>query len=446
MIENKHIEYKQQITPEIEKEVVAFLNSNEGGIVYVGIDNAGNIVGIEDIDQVQLQFKDRLKNNILPSCMGLFDLVTEKQQDKNVLKIIVAGGYEKPYYIRKYGMSEKGAFIRIGSSSEPMPTKEIERLFARRTRHSISNIKSAKQDLQFQQLHIYYQGVGKTLSPQFAKNLELLTEDNTYNYVGYLMNDTNTISIKVAKYDGVDRVNLVESNEYGFESLVKATQQVLDKLNLENKTLTKITSKERKETRIWNEISLREAVVNAFVHNDYSGELAPKFELFDDRLEITSNGGLPEGLAKEEFFEGFSVPRNKEIMRVFKDLDLVEQLGSGIPRILQFYKKESFQFSENFLRIVLPKNVDEKGGQDGGQDGGQEGGQEGGQDGRSKIELTPAQDQVFRLIVENPKISRRELAENLKINESAIQKHINNLKEKKVIERVGKTNGYWEIK
>ena len=56
------------------------------------------------------------------------------------------------------------------------------------------------------------------------------------------MNDTNTISIKVAKYDGVDRVNLVESNEYGFESLVKATQQVLDKLNLENKTLTKITS------------------------------------------------------------------------------------------------------------------------------------------------------------------------------------------------------------
>ena len=96
---------------------------------------------------------------------------------------------------------------------------------------------------------------------------------------------------------------------------------------------------------------------------------------------------------------------------------------------------------ESTLRIVLPRNVDEKGGQDGGQDGGQEGGQEG----RSKIELTPAQDQVFRLIVENPKISRRELAENLKINASAIQKHINNLKEKKVIERVGKTNGYWEI-
>nr|WP_220459114.1 ATP-binding protein [Gelidibacter maritimus] len=82
--------------------------------------------------------------------------------------------------------------------------------------------------------------------------------------------------------------------------------------------------------------------------------MAPKFELFDNRLEITSNGGLPDGLSKDEFFEGFSIPRNKELMRIFKDLDLVEQLGSGIPRILQVYNKDVFQFSDNFLRIVLP--------------------------------------------------------------------------------------------
>ncbi|MBA6151514.1 hypothetical protein H3Z82_02105 [Gelidibacter gilvus] len=101
-------------------------------------------------------------------------------------------------------------------------------------------------------------------------------------------------------------------------------------------------------------MALREAVVNAFVNNDYTKELAPKFELFDNRLEITSNGGLPDGLSKDEFFEGFSIPRNKELMRIFKDLDLVEQLGSGIPRILQVYNKDVFQFSDNFLRIVLP--------------------------------------------------------------------------------------------
>ena len=209
---------------ELEKEVVAFLNSNEGGIIYIGIDKIGNIVGIENPDEEQLLLKDRFKHNILPSCMGLFDIVLERNEDKNILKIIVAGGYEKPYYVKKYGLSEKGVFIRVGSSAEPMPTRQIEQLFSKRTRNSIGKIKSPKQDLRFQQLQIYYQSIGKLLNEQFAKNLELLTEDNQYNYVAYLLNDVNGISVKVAKYDGLDRVDLIENNEYGYCSLMKATK------------------------------------------------------------------------------------------------------------------------------------------------------------------------------------------------------------------------------
>lgn len=106
----------------------------------------------------------------------------------------------------------------------------------------------------------------------------------------------------------------------------------------------------------WDAIALREAIINAFVHNDYTAEVPPKFELFDDRVEITSTGGLPDGLSQDEFFAGFSVPRNKEIMRIYKDLDLVEQLGSGIPRILESYPKECFKFSDNFLRMSFPIN------------------------------------------------------------------------------------------
>ncbi|WP_443943445.1 ATP-binding protein [Pedobacter sp. AW1-32] len=166
----------------------------------------------------------------------------------------------------------------------------------------------------------------------------------------------NSNSIKLAKYKGLNRVNLVENNEYGYESLVKATKQILDKSELENKTITQITSKERKEIRYWDAIALREAIINAFVHNDYTTEVPPKFELFDDRIEITSTGSLPDGLSQEEFFEGFSVPRNKEIMRIYKDLDLVERLGSGIPRILESYPKDCFTFSDHFLRMNFPIN------------------------------------------------------------------------------------------
>lgn len=173
------------------------------------------------------------------------------------------------------------------------------------------------------------------------------------------MSDRNGNSIKVAKYKGTNRVNLIESNEYGYCSLIKATKNVLNKLEIENKTATIITSKERINKPLWNPIALREAVINAIVHNDFSREVPPKFEIFDDRLEITSAGGLVDGMSQTEFFEGYSVPRNKEIMRIYKDLDMVEHLGSGIPRILQSYEQECFIFTDNFLRMILPFKIDD---------------------------------------------------------------------------------------
>ena len=360
MKESNRIEFKLILTDNLEKEVVAFLNYREGGIIYIGVDNKGNVKGIENSDEIQLKIKDRLKNNIQPSCLGLFDILTEGEGKDTILKIIVASGPEKPYYLKKHGMSEKGCYIRVGTASEPMPVRMIETLFAKRTRNSLGRIKSNIQSLKFEQLKIYYEESGKNLNAQFATNLGLLTEDGAFNYVAYLMSDVNAVSIKVAKYNGLDRVNLVENNEYGYCSLIKATKQVLDKIELENKTRSLITSKTRIDTRLWNAVALREAIINAVVHNDYTREVPPKFEIFDDRIEITSAGGLPEGIKKQEFFMGFSVPRNQEIMRIYKDIELVEHLGSGIPRILQSYSEECFQFSENFLRITFKSEWNQK--------------------------------------------------------------------------------------
>jgi len=444
--ETNRIEYKTELTKDLdlEKEVVAFLNYKEGGLVYFGIDNKGATLGVSDTDGDMLKIKDRIKNNISPSAMGLFDVVAEERDGKNIIKIIIASGSEKPYFKKKYGMTEKGCYIRLGTAAEPMPQKMIEELFASRTRNSIGKIKANRQDLSFEQLHIYYQEKKKPLNKQFRKNLELTSSSGELNYAAYLLADENNISVKVAKYKGETRVALAESNEYGYVSLIKSTKSVLDKIELENRTFTQITSKERIEERLWSAIALREAIINAFVHNDYTRELAPKFEIFQDRIEITSAGALPEGLSESEFFEGFSVPRNKELMRVFKDLELVEQLGSGIPRILESYGKECFHFSDNFLRMVFPsaesvyKNEkDALGGQIGGQIGGQKGGQ---------IEnLTDRQKDVFELINADPKITRKELSKKLGINESAVQKHLKVLTEQNILKRIGTNKGYWKI-
>ncbi len=356
MSETNRIEYKRELTSEldIEKEVVAFLNYKEGGYIYIGIDKDGATVGINDVDDCMLKLKDRIKHNISPSAMGLFDIAEEQRDGRSIVKITVASGIEKPYFKTKYGMTPRGAYMRVGTAAEPMPQEQIDRLFAMRTRNSIGRIVSNRQDLNFEQLRIYYDERGKRLNDNFKRTLELLTDDGKYNYVAYLLADENGNSIKVAKYSSLDRCDLVENNEYGYCSLIKATKSVLSKLDIENKVAATITPMERVETPLWNKVALREAVINAIVHNDYSFEVPPKFEIFPNRLEITSAGRLPESLSREEFFNGISIPRNKELMRIYRDVELVESLGSGIPRILKAYGADCFTFTENFIRITLP--------------------------------------------------------------------------------------------
>jgi hypothetical protein len=110
----------------------------------------------------------------------------------------------------------------------------IDELFAKRTRNSLSKIKSNQHDLSFEQLKIYYEGASKSLNDRYAKNLELRTGDGDFNYVAYLLSDTNNTSIKVAKYKDATRFELIENKEHGMVSLIKATKQVLDKLEVEN--------------------------------------------------------------------------------------------------------------------------------------------------------------------------------------------------------------------
>ena len=212
MQESSRTEFKRQLTDSLEKEVVAFLNAQHGGEIYIGVDDENQTaIQLDDLDGLQLKIKDRIKHNIAPSALGLFDVLVTDWQGTDIIKIVIASGSEKPYHLTKFGMTPKGCFLRIGSASEPMNERMISELFATRTRNSISNIRSRNQDLTFEQLKIYYEARGLPLNQHFAKNLELLTEDGKYNYAAYLLADQNGNSIKVAKYAGTDRIDLIEN-------------------------------------------------------------------------------------------------------------------------------------------------------------------------------------------------------------------------------------------
>lgn len=159
MNENSFIEFKRELNDKFEKEVVSFLNAN-GGHIYIGVEDDSTIYGVQNIDQVQLEIKDRIKDKVSPSPVGFFEIVVEEKNDISYIHVIVAAGNEKPYYIKKYGMCPQGAFIRVGSSYVALTEKQIFDLYSKRTRTSLINILSPVQELSFTQLKIYYESIG----------------------------------------------------------------------------------------------------------------------------------------------------------------------------------------------------------------------------------------------------------------------------------------------
>lgn len=176
-----------KITDSLEREVIAFLNT-DGGNIFIGVDDKGNI------DLLQKTINDRLKDNIMPSTLGLFDVVNENDE-KKYIQIVIAKGSERPYYLRGMGMTPDSCFIGIGSSVESMNSETILSLFFKRARNSLKNIKSPKQDLEFNTLKICYQESGNEINKKFLKKLDLYDDNNEFNYIAYLLSDNNNISV-----------------------------------------------------------------------------------------------------------------------------------------------------------------------------------------------------------------------------------------------------------
>jgi len=429
--ESNRVEFKSVLNDKMEKEIVAFLNNQEGGILYIGLDDNGHPTGLIDLDLTQLKIADRIKNNILPSTLGLFDIVTEVVEGVSVIKVLVSSGLEKPYYIKSQGMSPTGCYTRVGTSSQPMTTTMIDDLYARRIHTTLRNILSPRQDLKFAQLKIYYQERGLELNQQFANSLEFLTPDEKYNYIAYLLADENAVSIKVAKYAGTDKVDLIENEEYGYCSMIKATNSVLDKMKIENMTYTKVTSTKTDREKSDYPVAMREAIVNCIVHNDFTHEIPPVFEIFSDKIIMTSYGGLIPGQSIEDFFSCSSMPRNRELMRVFKDVGLVEQLGSGMSRILKVYDKDIFHISDHFIKVVFPFSVT---GIHRGIDNGTDNG------------IDNGIDNLLVILAEKPTITIKDMSEQLGFSVRKVNRLMKELRESGKITRVGSDRkGSWKI-
>jgi len=438
-VETESIELKRTFNDSIEKEIVAFLNTHEGSI-YIGVEDDGNICGVSQdrLDETMKKISDVITDKILPNPQTLVSTSVLYEESKFIIKIDVRKG-NALYYIKKYGRSAAGCFIRIGTTSKSMTEEQIEKAYISHLqlpKKSMKDTAVLRKDYTFVKFKNYLSSKGIHYNENnFLDNFNLTTSDGRYNLLADLLADNNMTSIKVAVFKGQDKSEFLKRNEYGNTCLLYSLQQVLDYCEALNDTYVDLSVSPRKEKHMFNFEAFKEAWINACVHNKWTEGIPPAVYLFDDRFEIISYGGIPDGLLKEDFFKGKTKPVNKELMDTFLQCGVVEQSGHGVPTIINVYGTDAYEFSKDSITVTIP--LDKQGFNKSASVNASV---------NASVKLNKSQIEILNIISSNKSITFKEIANILSKNESTIARNIKDLKEKGVLIRVGSDkSGHWEI-
>ena len=351
-MENETLEFKKS-TSELDEGVISLssmLNKHGEGTLYFGVKNDGTVIGQKDINESTLRDVSRkvaegIKPQVIP------EISLQLIDDKKIIKVTVKGNaniysaFER-YYIRSFDEDKKVSpdMLRelINSKGEP---------------DLIVNEPTIRNDLTFETLKGLYLIKGhKINNEQFENNLKLYTNDGRFNYMAELLSDNNDISIKVVTFAGKDKTVMLKRTEYGMKCLISAVNEVLEYMDVINETKVKLGGKKRIEENYFDYACFKEAWLNACIHTRWIEKIPPAVYIFDDRIEIVSNGGLPKALNKTDFFKGVSKPVNQALLNIFTNLDLIDQTGHGVPLIINKYGEQAFYISDNTIIVTIPIN------------------------------------------------------------------------------------------
>ena len=362
-IEYEHTELKSSLTKEVKKEIIAFANTN-GGKIYIGIDDDGNVVGLksikDDIEALSGMVRDGIKSDLT-----LYTNIEQaKINEKDVIILNVMEGPNKPYYLSDKGIKPSGVYLRYGNTSIPASEEVIKKMIIESQNNSFESMVSQNQNLHFEYLTKIFEEKGISLSDEKLKTLNIINLYDKYTNLGVLLSDECPFSIKCAIFEGKNDIKFKDRKEFT-GSVLKQANDVYDYLNIYNRISSNIVGLERIDIRDYPEYALREAILNAIIHRDYNYTGSILSSLYDDHFELTSLGSLVKGLAIDDLYFGVSQTRNPNLADIFYRLRYVESFGTGIKRIIETYenydKKPLLLCSENAFKITLYNvNYEEK--------------------------------------------------------------------------------------
>lgn len=350
--ETEEIEFKSCITGDLYKEVIAFANTN-GGVIYVGIDDEGNVVGLDNVDEEYTRITNGIRDAIMPD-VTMFVRFT--LQENKVVRIAVSEGSSKPYYLKAKGLKPSGVYVRQGSSSAPASPDQIRRMIKDSDGDVFEEMRSMNQDLVFDSAEKTFAKYGVAFGLDKYRTLGIV-RNGLYTNLGLILSDQCLHTVKVAVFGDDAKTIFKDNKEFG-GSVFEQLEGAFDYLMLCNRTVSEIKGLERVEKQDYPEAALREALLNALVHRDYSFSGSIIVNVNEKEIEFISLGGLLPGLSPDDIRSGISQPRNKALAEVFHRLRLIESYGTGIRRIFGLYAECPLQprieVTPNTFKIVLP--------------------------------------------------------------------------------------------
>lgn len=352
--ESEYIEYKASLTEDIYKEVIAFANT-EGGIIYLGVDDKGNMIGVDDVDDTYTRLTNGIRDAIQPD-VTMF--IKYNLTENNVIKIKVAEGSYKPYYLKSKGMKPSGVYVRQGASSAQASFEQIRKLIKISDGNTFEEKRALMQELTFDEANRSFKryAVDFSMDKYIALGIRNINDDQ-YTNLALILSDQCPYSVKIAVFDDADNTAFKDAKEFG-GSIFKQLNDSYEYLSLCNRTNAVFKGLERIEKADYPEEALREALLNALVHRDYSYSGSIIININSTCIEFISIGGLLPGLSKEDIKSGISQPRNRKLAEIFHRLKLIESYGTGIRKIYTLYKNCSVQpcieVTSNTFKLIIP--------------------------------------------------------------------------------------------
>ncbi|MGN1349684.1 MAG: RNA-binding domain-containing protein [Anaerovoracaceae bacterium] len=350
--ESERIEYKSQMIEDLYREVIAFANS-EGGVIYIGIDNQGNLTGIDNVDETYTRITNGIRDAVAPDVTMFVRYVL---QDNKVIQIEVGEGSYKPYYLKSRGMKPTGVYVRQGASSVQASPDQIRKMIKESDGDSFEASRCLEQELTFTAAEASFQRYGVAFSAEKYRALGI-TKNGVYTNLALLLSDQCLHTTKIAVFKDELCTEFRDSKEFG-GSVLRQFEDSVNYLALCNKTSSTIKGIIRTDKKDYPEEAIREALLNALVHRDYGYSGSIIINVNDNKMEFISLGGLLPGLSTDDIRIGVSQPRNKNLAEIFHRLRLIESYGTGIRRIFKLYENCSVQpcieVTTNAFKIVLP--------------------------------------------------------------------------------------------